>query len=62
MKDFTLHDFLSAKREKIIARTSEKVGNRGAPRATAKELENGIPLFFDSADRVRNAAAPGRKG
>jgi signal transduction histidine kinase len=46
MREFMLHDFLSANREKIIARTREKVGNRGAPRATLKELENGIPLFL----------------
>jgi signal transduction histidine kinase len=41
-----LHDFLSANREAIIARTREKVGNRFAPRATPTELENGIPLFL----------------
>jgi signal transduction histidine kinase len=41
-----LHDFLSANREAIIARTREKVGNRFAPRATLTELEYGIPLFL----------------
>jgi signal transduction histidine kinase len=41
-----LHDFINANREEIIARTREKVANRSAPRATAEELEKGIPLFL----------------
>jgi len=41
-----LHEFLSANREKIIARARAKVANRPAPRATDAELENGIPLFL----------------
>jgi signal transduction histidine kinase len=42
-----LHEFLSANRAAIIARTREKVATRPAPRATEEELENGIPLFLD---------------
>ena len=42
-----LHDFLSANRAAIIARTREKVAARPAPCATEAELENGIPLFID---------------
>ena len=41
-----LHEFLTANREEIIARTRAKVANRSAPRATNDELENGIPLFL----------------
>ena len=41
-----LHEFLSANREEIIARTRAKVAGRPAPRATYVELENGIPLFL----------------
>jgi signal transduction histidine kinase len=41
-----LHEFLSANREEIIARTRAKVAKRPAPRATDAELENGIPLFL----------------
>jgi signal transduction histidine kinase len=41
-----LHEFLTANREEIIARTRAKVSNRSAPRATQDELENGIPLFL----------------
>jgi hypothetical protein len=41
-----LHQFLTASRDKIIARTRTKVASRPAPRATEAELENGIPLFL----------------
>jgi signal transduction histidine kinase len=42
-----LHEFLSANRGAIIARTRAKVAARQAPCATEAELENGIPLFLD---------------
>jgi signal transduction histidine kinase len=42
-----LHEFLSANRAAIIARTRAKVAERPAPRATEEELEKGIPLFLD---------------
>src|SRR5688572_6648357 len=41
-----LHEFLSANREQIIARTRSKIADRPAPRATDTELRNGIPLFL----------------
>jgi signal transduction histidine kinase len=40
-----LHEFLTSKRERIIARTQMKVRARAAPRAVDAELEHGIPLF-----------------
>ena len=42
-----LHEFLTLHREEIIARTRVKVATRTAPRPTAAELENGVPLFLD---------------
>jgi signal transduction histidine kinase len=42
-----LHEFLSANRGAIIARTRAKVAERPAPLATNEELERGIPLFLD---------------
>jgi signal transduction histidine kinase len=42
-----LHEFLSTNRAAIIARTRAKVAARPAPRATAEELDTGIPLFLD---------------
>jgi signal transduction histidine kinase len=42
-----LHDFLSANRAEIIARTRAKVATRSAPRATEAELAHGVPLFLD---------------
>jgi signal transduction histidine kinase len=42
-----LHEFLSANRAEIIARTRAKVGARSAPRATEAELAHGVPLFLD---------------
>lgn len=42
-----LHEFLSANRATIIARTRTKVAQRFAPCATEEELAKGIPLFLD---------------
>jgi signal transduction histidine kinase len=41
------HEFLSANRATIIARTRAKVATRPAPKATDEELTHGIPLFLD---------------
>jgi signal transduction histidine kinase len=41
-----LRDFLVDNRDRIIARTREKVANRMVPIATQDELDNGIPLFL----------------
>jgi signal transduction histidine kinase len=42
-----LHEFLTANRAEIVARTRAAVADRPAPRATEEELEKGIPLFLD---------------
>jgi signal transduction histidine kinase len=55
-----LHEFLTANREEIIARTREKVANRPAPRATEAELENGIPLFLSQlVDMLQSPSSEG---
>ncbi len=52
------HQFLLANRDAIIARARAKVATRLAPRATAEELESGIPLFLDQlTDSVRLSLA-----
>jgi hypothetical protein len=52
------HDFLSANREEIIARTRAKVTNRPAPGATLAELENGIPPFLAQLIGMLQTVAP----
>lgn len=41
-----LHEFLTSNRAEIIARSRAKVAKRMAPRPTAEEIENGVPLFL----------------
>ena len=41
-----LQEFLTSKREQIIARTQRRVAARTVPRATEAELAHGIPLFL----------------
>jgi signal transduction histidine kinase len=41
-----LHDFITAHRDVIIARSREKLTNRPWPLASTSELENGVPLFL----------------
>jgi len=50
-----LHEFLSTRREAILARTRAKVAARPSPRATADELE-GIPLFLDQLIEILKSA------
>jgi len=45
--DPVLHDFLTANRDDLTDRCRLKVAQRRAPKATAIELEHGIPLFLD---------------
>jgi len=53
-----LHDFLTSKREQIIARTQVKVAERGAPRAGEYELTHGIPLFLEQLiETLRNSSS-----
>ena len=42
-----MHEFLSAHRDELIVRCQAKVAERLAPKATAHELEHGIPMFLD---------------
>jgi signal transduction histidine kinase len=42
-----LHEFLTANRDEIIARSRAKVAERAAPRPTEAELKNGVPLFLN---------------
>ena len=42
-----MHEFLSANRAELIERCRLKVAQRPAPKASAEELEYGIPLFLD---------------
>jgi hypothetical protein len=42
-----MHEFLTANRMELIHRCRAKVSQRSAPKPTAEELEDGIPLFLD---------------
>ena len=41
-----LWEFLEANRDELVERCRAKVSTRAAPRATAEEMEYGIPLFL----------------
>ena len=59
--DPVLHDFLTANREDLTDRCRLKVAQRRAPKATAIELEHGIPLFLDQLIKtlqVQQGAVP----
>src|SRR5689334_23846154 len=61
--DRVLHDFLTANRADLTDRCRLKVAQRRAPKATAIELEHGIPLFLDQLIktlRVEQSAEPMR--
>jgi signal transduction histidine kinase len=47
-----LHQFITANRGEIIARTRAKVALRSAPRPSQRELETGVPLFLDQLAAV----------
>jgi signal transduction histidine kinase len=47
-----LHEFLTASRGELIARCRAKVARRSAPKATAAEMEHGIPRFLDQLIRT----------
>jgi signal transduction histidine kinase len=54
-----LYEFLTLHRDELIRRTREKVVRRLAPRATEKELANGVPLFLRQlTESLRRADAP----
>jgi len=59
--DRVLHDFLTANRDDLTDRCRLKVAQRRAPKASAIELEHGIPLFLDQLIktlRVEQGALP----
>ena len=47
-----LHEFLLSNRLELIERCRSKVASRAAPKATASELEHGVPLFLDQLIRT----------
>jgi signal transduction histidine kinase len=53
-----LHEFLSANRDEIIARTRAKVAKGPTQRATDAELENGIPLFLTQLGEMLRIPCP----
>jgi signal transduction histidine kinase len=53
-----LHEFVTANRGELIARTRAKVAMRPAPRPTQRELETGVPLFLDQLAAALRAAPP----
>lgn len=57
----TLHEFITANRNELIARTRAKVAHRPWPSVSTEELENGIPLFLTQLAetlRLENTQAP----
>ena len=58
-----LSEFLTTHRQAIITNSRAKVASRSAPRATALELETGVPLFLDqliATLRLEKAPASGK--
>src|SRR5512140_2013125 len=54
-----LHQFITANREEIIARTRAKVAARAAPRATEEETKRGVPLFLDQLSETLRLSRAG---
>ncbi len=53
-----MHNFLTAHREEIIARTRAKVSLRDAPRPTTIEIDLGIPLFLEQLIATLQSPSP----
>ncbi len=52
-----LFEFITSRREELVARTRAKVAKRLAPKPTERELTSGVPLFLDQlAETLRNPA------
>jgi len=47
-----LHEFLTSHRPELVNRCRTKVARRRAPKASALELEHGVPLFLDQLVRT----------
>jgi signal transduction histidine kinase len=56
-----LHEFVTANRGELIARTRARVTRRSAPRATQRELDTGIPLFLDQLATALSGGPPSRE-
>jgi hypothetical protein len=52
-----MHEFLSAHRDRLIGLCEAKVAERAAPKATAHELEHGIPKFLDQLIKTLRIAS-----
>lgn len=52
-----LHEFVTTRREDLIARTRAKVAQRSAPTPTENELTSGVPLFLDQLVAVLRVAS-----
>ena len=50
-----LHEFLTTNRTELIERCRAKVARRPTPKASATELEHGIPLFLDQLIKTLQA-------
>src|SRR5438045_1160242 len=51
-----LHEFISAHRNELIARTRAKVARRGVPAADRAELEYGVPIFLKQLTQILSKA------
>ena len=47
-----LLEFIAESRAELVRRTQAKVRDRAAPRATADEIETGVPLFLDQFSKL----------
>jgi len=54
-----LHTFLTANRDRIIAKTRDKVVLRSAPRPSDGEITHGVPVFLDQVISRLGASAEG---
>lgn len=51
-----LREFLAEHRDELVVRAQQKASRRPAPRATAVEINNGVPLFLDQLVALMRAA------
>ena len=54
-----MHDFLKNNRAELIARCKVKVARRPKRKATAEQLQNGVPMFLDQLMRTLQAEQAG---
>lgn len=57
-----MHTFLKNNRDELIARCKQKVAQRPKRAATAKQLENGVPMFLDQLTRTLEAEEANESG